>query len=816
MSPLARVSERRTEQLLTELLVSQGWDIRRPPTGDLLRQQEYKSHPNLMEALKTASKSGTGAGLPEAILIDKQSLTPLAIIEGKADKHDISVAVQEAQHYAAACLQIGYSPLAIGIAGTSEDDFEVRVHKWTGLKWVSVTYDNNPISWIPNRADLSRISPQNDQSELRPTVPPPQVLADRADEINGLLREAGIMDQMRPGVIGAIMLGLWHSRGQLRKDPEHILGDINESCKKAFWNAKKPDLADSIRVDEANHTLAVKTRRIISILERLNVNVLTAEYDYLGQLYETFFRYTGGNTIGQYFTPRHIAIMMAELVEVGKDDLILDPACGTGGFLIAAMNRILCLEKISRTKMVQIVKSRLIGFDQEPQTAALCVANMILRGDGSTGVKRGDCFTSPDFPLGKADVVLMNPPFPHKKTDTPPEQFVDRALEGLRNRGRIAVIVPMQLLVKRSKAKWRARVLAQNTLDAIITLPDELFQPYASSNTNILLMTKGIAHQPSRAVFFARIDNDGYRLRKNVRVPREGSQIETVLDAYRQGTTVFGLCGRHVIKAGDEWRPGAYIPAGRLSQQELLDEIGRLVRIKTAVVVKYAPQFRRLRDSLDTRQLVARPFREYVKGRRKSPLPGDVIGSYFEIFYGQQELEKKDSLEEGETPIISSSGSDNGYFGFCDFDWLITPPIVTVPRTGSIGKAHVQEWPVGASSDNLILLPREGVRVEFLYIAAAVIRYERWRFNYGAKITPKRIAQFPLPHDDELIREVQTLIEGSERVERAALAEASQVYEDEIDCLIARKRLEEIEKYPSALISGPSLATRLSELEVEQ
>src|SRR5262249_57114593 len=142
------------------------------------------------------------------------------------------------------------------------------------------------------------------------------------------------------------------------------LADINEAWKKAFWKAGKPELQSSLKVEEANRALAKHARRIVAILERLNVHVLTAEHDYLGQLYETFFRYTGGNTIGQYFTPRHIIELMCELIDVGAGDRVLDPACGTGGFLIGALNR----------------KAEVFGLESEPTTAALCVVNMLLRG----------------------------------------------------------------------------------------------------------------------------------------------------------------------------------------------------------------------------------------------------------------------------------------------------------------------------------------------------------------------------------------------------------------------------------------------------
>jgi len=91
------------------------------------------------------------------------------------------------------------------------------------------------------------------------------------------------------------MLALWQSKGNIRKDESNILADINEACRKAFWKLVSPNSKRTLTVEEANHALAKNARRIVTILERLNVHVLTAEHDYLGQLYETFFRYTGGN-----------------------------------------------------------------------------------------------------------------------------------------------------------------------------------------------------------------------------------------------------------------------------------------------------------------------------------------------------------------------------------------------------------------------------------------------------------------------------------------------------------------------------------------
>ncbi len=767
-----KVAEVRAEHLLTELLISQGWDTRRPPNGELLRQQEYKDHSHLLDVFVGISKSGgSGSGLPEAILVDRQSLNPIAVIEVKAKLSDLNRAIREVTDvYAQAFVRSGYTPLAVALAGTSEEEFAVKVFKWNGARWSPVTYDGHPIGWIPNRADAERISIPSERYELRPSVPPPEVLAGRADEINRLLRESGIKDEFRPAVVGAIMLALWQSKGNIRKDPEHILADINEACRRAFWVAKKPDLAVSLRVDEANDVLASKARRIVTILERLNVTVLTAEHDYLGQLYETFFRYTGGNTIGQYFTPRHIARMMADLCGIQQSDIVLDPACGTGGFLVAAMNRVLETSRLSRIETVKLVRTHLIGFDKEPVTAALCVANMILRGDGSTGVRRADVLTSKKYPLNSANVVLMNPPFPHKKTDTPPELFIERGLQGLRDKGLMAVIVPRSMLAKKDKQRWRARILEHNTLEGVIVLPDELFEPYASSYTATLLISKGIKHKPDHKAFFARIENDGLRMRKGVRVPRPGEEMSAALRAYWQHETTAGFCGWSELDKEAGWDAGYYIPARKLSETEVRSEVALLVRNRAAFVVNHAPELATLTEALDREELQARDYR-LVRHLKDVAPQGDTLGGYFDIVYGQKALHSKERLSPGRSLVISSSGIDNGCYGFFDYEDLIAPPFITVPSTGSLAMAHVQEWPCGVTDDCLLMLPRRGVPLELLYVAAAVVRNERWRFNYGMKVTPRRISGFPLPMDRQLIADVRCYLDDSRRIEQVAMGQ---------------------------------------------
>ena len=803
----ARVSEVRAELLLTELLHVQGWDTRRPPSGEMLRQHEYKDHSHLRDVFLHKSKvTMIGHGLPEAVLVDRQTLQPLLVIEAKASAADLDKAVRESTLvYGTALVEAGYSPLAVAVAGTAEEDYLVRVNKWNGSTWQPVTYEGNPISWIPHRKDADRLRIPASSPELRPTIPSPEVLATFADEINRLLRESNVNDRLRPAVVGASMLALWHSPN-LRKDPDNILADINRACEQAFWRAGKREIAKSLHVDEANEKLAVKARRIINILERLNVPALNAEHDYLGQLYETFFRYAGGNTIGQYFTPRHIANFCADLLEVSIDDVVLDPTCGTGGFLIAAMERVARENQISRSEMVKLVSTRLIGFDDEPITAALCVANMILRGDGSSSVHRGDAFTAPEFPKGTASVVLMNPPYPHKKTDTPTEAFVERALEGLAQGSRLAAIIPLSLLVKSNKSDWRKSLLKHNTLEAAIKLPDELFQPYAQPYTVIIYLRKGIPHPKGKRAFFARIENDGFRIRKGVRVACEGSELPTMLAHFQAGTSEPGICGWSKLDDDASFGPGAYIPAKEMTGEESDDATQDVIRARTSFVAFHAADLVQLYtdNPLDVRAMRKKPW-QFETVRQ------GTVADYFDIFYGQKELHSKDGLLPGRSLVISSSKFDNGCYGLFDFEHVLKPPFVTVPGNGSIAFAHVQEWPCGVADDCMLLLPKEGVPHSMLYVAAAAIRNERWRFSYGRKATPDRIADFPVPHTDELLARVEDYLARAAAVEDRMIEDA----EDALDSQIARMQLAEIASGTVKTVSGAELEARLAAMMEE-
>ena len=754
------ISETRTEDTTLDMLRIQGWRTERAPKGGLVRQNEYKNIPILAEIFKACSKKGKGDGCPDFMLIEQGTNRPLLIIEDKADEKDLELAVTEAKWYAEACINSGHNVIAIGIAGQERTTIHVRVIKKNRLGlWVEVTYNGNPISWIPTPEDAHKLISIDSLTDLLPVIPSIYILAEKADYINRILREAAIKDEYRPAYVGAMMLALWQSKGRIRKDSDFVLNDVNMACQKAFKVANKQDLGNSLWINEANTKLAQTAWEILSTLEKLNVVTALFDHDYLGQLYETFFRYTGGNTIGQYFTPRHITRFMADLCEVTKQDLVIDPACGTGGFLIAVIQRTCEVEKAKYEDVIKMVRNTLIGYESEPLTAALCVVNMILRGDGKSGITNEDVFHAIDYPIGRCDIALMNPPFPHKSTDIPPQEFIAKALEALVRRGKLAVIVPTSLIVKREFNDWRNSLLSEHTLAAVIELPDETFQPYASATTSVLVIEKGIPHSGKSATSFAHIRYDGLTLKKGIRVSRRDgkNQLGIALNAILNKTSVPGFAGTTILNKGMEWAPGAYIPSGLPDEEELRTNIDDLMRRYISFYTRYAYEVANQRRLIQRGELIAQDYRKLISKKRIKNSDDitsypETIGCYFDIFYGQKELHSRDGIASGESLIISPTEQYNGTYGWLSFKNLIRPPFLTVAQTGSIGEAFVQTEACGVNDDCLILLPKIGIATSnaMLFIAAAVIRLERWRFSYGRKLTPARIADFRMNRSKEL------------------------------------------------------------------
>ncbi len=251
----------------------------------------------------------------------------------------------------------------------------------------------------------------------------------------------------------------------------------------------------------------------------------------LGDAFEYLLSVLGSQgDAGQFRTPRHIIDFMVQVVDPQKHETILDPACGTAGFLISSYKHILkentkkmpgdMLSGEERKKLLTNFK----GYDISPDMVRLSLVNLYLHGFVQPNILEYDTLTSEDRWNEYADVIMANPPFmspkggikPHKKFSVQSNRsevlFVDYIAEHLTPTGRAAVIVPEGIIFQGANAyKQLRKMLVENHLYAVVSLPGGIFNPYSGVKTSILLMDRQIAKKCD-AILFVKIANDGFGL----------------------------------------------------------------------------------------------------------------------------------------------------------------------------------------------------------------------------------------------------------------------------------------------------------------
>jgi type I restriction enzyme M protein len=289
----------------------------------------------------------------------------------------------------------------------------------------------------------------------------------------------------------------------------------------------------------------------------------------LGDAFEYLLSVMGSQgDAGQFRTPRHIIDFLVAIIDPDKGDSILDPACGTAGFLISTYKHILlkystaamhCAstnifqynqlpdsEKFSlkgdqltpddRKKLIR----NFAGYDISPDMVRLSLVNLYLHGFPDPHINEYDTLSSEDRWNENFDVVLANPPFmspkggirPHKKFTISSNRsevlFVDYIAEHLNPKGKAGIIVPEGVIFQSGTAyKDLRKMLVENYLYAVVSLPAGVFNPYSGVKTSILLMDKDIARQRNE-ILFVKIDNDGYNLGAQ-RAAVKGSQLEEAI-----------------------------------------------------------------------------------------------------------------------------------------------------------------------------------------------------------------------------------------------------------------------------------------------
>jgi type I restriction enzyme M protein len=275
----------------------------------------------------------------------------------------------------------------------------------------------------------------------------------------------------------------------------------------------------------------------------------------LGDAFEYLLSVLGSQgDAGQFRTPRHIIDFMVEVVAPRKNETILDPACGTAGFLISAYKHILRTNTDAKghSKLTPDEKGRLAknfkGYDISPDMVRLSLVNLYLHGFTDPHIYEYDTLTSEERWNEFADVILANPPFmspkggikPHKRFSIQAKRsevlFVDYMAEHLTPTGRAGIIVPEGIIFQSQTAyKDLRKMLVENSLVAVVSLPAGCFNPYSGVKTSILFLDKSLARQSDTIAFF-KVENDGFGLGAQRRAIEKNDlpQVQAELAAYLQ------------------------------------------------------------------------------------------------------------------------------------------------------------------------------------------------------------------------------------------------------------------------------------------
>ncbi len=273
----------------------------------------------------------------------------------------------------------------------------------------------------------------------------------------------------------------------------------------------------------------------------------------LGDAFEYLLSVLGSQgDAGQFRTPRHIIDFMVAIVDPKKNETVLDPACGTAGFLISSYKHILKANTNAKghNTLTPDQRARLVtnfkGYDISPDMVRLSLVNLYLHGFADPHIFEYDTLTSLERWGEYADVILANPPFMSPKGGIKPHNrfgmqskrsevlFVDYMAEHLTPNGRAAIIVPEGIIFQSQNAyKQLRKLLVEDYLVAVVSLPAGVFQPYSGVKTSILILDKALAKQADSIAFF-KVESDGFNLGAQRRAIDKNDlpQVLTELDEF--------------------------------------------------------------------------------------------------------------------------------------------------------------------------------------------------------------------------------------------------------------------------------------------
>lgn len=440
-------------------------------------------------------------------------------------------------------------------------------------------------------------------------------------KLNEMLHRHSIPEKLRSQFVGTCLLALKNgldystpslTAAQIRTRIKEVLedllnSDINKAEKLALLNR-------NVLGDQYVRQLTIAAFR--EILKFIEDNILpfindksTSGQDLLNLFFVTFNKYVGKSDKNQAFTPDHITDFMAKITGVNKHSVVLDPCCGSGSFLVRAMTQALD-DCATAAEQEQVKKHQIFGIEFDENIYGLATTNMLIHSDGNSNIRQGSCFTLADWiKEAKPNVILMNPPYNGQRIHLPASyvstwnrdkkedpskglyfvKYIADTLNSINYQAKLAVLLPVACAIGTSGeiARLKREILTENTLDAVFTLPNEIFYPGASASACCMVFKIGIKHTDisNPDTFFGYYKEDGFKKKKNLgRVEQvdlttgksRWVEIEKEwIELYRNRRSVDGFSATHKVGGDDEWLCEAYMKTDytKLTEQDFQQTI---------------------------------------------------------------------------------------------------------------------------------------------------------------------------------------------------------------------------------------------------
>ena len=573
------MNERDTEDIVRKILVANKNKYQKVKI-----KEQQSTNPRIQKLLKNASKSGKGgSGSPEFIITFDEIYDLVIIIECKADvqKHESKnrdkpkeYAVDGVIHYASH-LSKKFDVIAVAVSGQQKSELKIS----TFLQLQSQKIIDKPDKQILGFEDyisLYKKDPEKERlSEAR--------LLKYAKTLNIKLRdEVELEEGQRPLLVSGILIALEnHSfadsymRETLARDlagfliftikkvlDHHEVDSTKRDYMMAAYNFLQANVNIAKDLPEGQNT---KLRELIYEIEE-NVKPFMRDYrfhDVLGQFYGEFLRYVNWDRgLGIILTPRHVTELFVDIANVDRNSVVIDNCCGTGGFLISSMKKMVDCAGNDSSKKKEIYNCQLIGIENNSKMFCLSSSNMLLRGDGKSNIYHGSCFTVDNTIIKelKPTVGLLNPPYAKKSKGAEELNYVSNCMEFLEKNATCVAILPISSAIKNKSLK--SKLLENHTLEAVMSMPDELFYPIGVVSC-IMVFKAHVPHKSDVETWFGYWKDDGFIKTKHEGRMDKNNKFANIrrtwMNDFRNRLEADGRCVKKCITSNDEWLVEAYM-----------------------------------------------------------------------------------------------------------------------------------------------------------------------------------------------------------------------------------------------------------------